>query len=107
MQKIIFSNIPSDVVWRKIIMRAEEQISRDIGMEAVILNLANSKYYGLNEVGARIWKIIEKPVSVKEICTILVDEFDVTPERCEKELLALLQEMADHQLIDLKNETHP
>jgi hypothetical protein len=34
-----------------------------------------------------------------------LEEYGVEPERCERELLALLQELADKELIEIKDET--
>ena len=44
-----------------------EQVSCELGDEAVILNLEDGAYYGLNEVAARVWKIVQEPRTVGEI----------------------------------------
>jgi len=56
-------------------------------------------YYGLDSVGARIWALLAEPRSVAELVTTIVDEFDVTPERCERDLLALLDDLAARGLV--------
>ena len=84
---------------------AKDQISRDLEGEAVILNLKSGMYCGLSEVGARVWQLLQKPASVKGIRDTLLKEYEVEPDRCERELLALLQDMADNGLIEVKGET--
>jgi hypothetical protein len=50
---------------------------------------------------------MDKPVRILDICNRLIEEYDVTPDRCENELLAILQDMADNYLVELKNGTNP
>lgn len=88
------------------IVAANNQISSDLGGEVAILNLKNGVYYGLNEVGARIWELIQKPRALNEIRDIILDEYVVEVERCERDMLELLTKMAAEGLIEVKNETN-
>jgi hypothetical protein len=56
-------------------------------------------------VGASIWKLIQEPRKVSEIRDAILKEYDVEPDRCETDLLALLQELLEKELIEVKNET--
>ena len=87
------------------IVRNLDQLSTDLGDETVILGLASGEYYSLEDVGARIWEIIQMPKTVKEIRDAIVNDYNVDPERCERDLLAVLQEMAEEGLVEIKNET--
>lgn len=86
------------------IIAAAEQISSDLGGEAVILNLKSGVYHGLNEMGARIWNLIQQPKVVKDIKQVLLEEYEVEPEVCMNDLLALLEELRSTGLIEVKNE---
>jgi hypothetical protein len=81
-----------------------EQISSDLGGEAVILNLKSGVYHGLNEMGARIWNMIQQPKVVKEVKQMLLEEYEVEPEVCIGDLLRLLDELRTAGLIEVKNE---
>jgi Coenzyme PQQ synthesis protein D (PqqD) len=100
-----FSNSECKISESSIVVAQPEQISSDLGGEAVILNLKTGVYHGLNEVGARIWTLIEEPKSVKEIIEVLLQEYDVEAEQCISDLTALLEELTAAGLIDVKNET--
>src|SRR5439155_25926548 len=90
-----------------IVVVAKEQVSCDLGGEAAILNLQNGVYYGLDPVGARIWNLIQEPKGINEIYEILLKEYNVDPDRCERDLLALLQKLAAEGLIEVRDEpTH-
>lgn len=87
------------------IVAAKEQVSSDLAGEAVILNLKSGKYYGLNAVGARIWNLIQEPRTLNDIRNVILEEYEVEPERCDRELLILLQELAAEGLIEVRDET--
>jgi predicted transcriptional regulator len=59
----------------------------------------------LGAVGARIWTLLQEPRTVGEIRDILIDEYEVELERCERDLLTLLQRLADKGLLEVRAET--
>jgi hypothetical protein len=84
-----------------IVVATQEQVSSDLAGEAVILNLKNGMYYGLDAVGARIWTLIQQPQSVAALRDTIVTEYDVEAERCERDILTLLTNLAAAQLIEV------
>ena len=88
-----------------LVVAATEQVSCDLAGEAAILNLKSGVYYGLDPVGARIWNLLQEPRTVNDIRDALLKEYGVEPERCERDLLTLLQELAAEGLIEVKGET--
>lgn len=84
------------------VVAIREQVSADLADEAAILNLKDGVYYGLNPVGARIWKLVQEPKTVHEIRKTIATEYDVEPDRCERDVLSLLQELADRGLIEIR-----
>ena len=83
------------------VVASKEQASADLGGEAAVLNLKNGIYYGLNPVGARIWDLVQTPHTVREVRDTLIDEYDVDSDRCERDLVALLQQLVEHDLVDI------
>ena len=90
-----------------IVTASKDQVSCDLAGEAAILNLKNSSYYGLDEIGARIWHLIEEPRLVSDVRDAIVDEYDVDPEECEQDVIELLQRLAAEGLVEIKGETAP
>jgi hypothetical protein len=83
---------------------AKDQVSSNLGGEVAILQISAGTYYGLDGVGARIWDLIqEKPRTVREIREVLVSEYEVEPDRCESDLIVLLQRLADEGLIEVRD----
>ena len=86
-----------------IVAASPHQVSCPLGDEAAILNMKNAIYYGLDAVGARIWDLLQKPRSVGEIRDTLLEEYDVEAERCERDLLGLLEKMRSEGLVEVRS----
>lgn len=91
------TNIPLS---RKRYLRNEQFISRRIADEFLLIPVANQLngdnwLFVLNEVGARIWELIDRDRSVQQIGQRLLEEFDTTPEQLEEDLLRLLDQLQE------------
>ncbi|NEO97792.1 MAG: lasso peptide biosynthesis PqqD family chaperone [Symploca sp. SIO2E9] len=86
------------------VVAVKEQVSSDLEGESVILNFKSGTYYGLNTVGSSIWNLIQEPKTVSEVREAILEEYEVEPEQCEREILELLQQLAAKELIEVKNE---
>jgi len=84
------------------IVAAKKQVSCDLAGQAAILNLESGLYYGLEDVGARIWDLIQEPRTVRQLRDLLTKEYDVEPERCERDLLSLLARLATAGLVEIR-----
>ena len=87
------------------VVAAGDQVSSDLGGEVAILHLKAGTYYGLDAVGARVWSLIQEPRTVREVRDVLVSEYEVALDRCESDLVTLLQRLADEGLIEVRNGT--
>lgn len=77
----------------------KDQVSCDLGGEAAILNLKNGVYYGLNPVGARVWKLVQEPRTFAELRDILLGEYEVDSTTLESDLRDVLGKLAEQGLI--------
>ncbi|MEA5598342.1 lasso peptide biosynthesis PqqD family chaperone [Rivularia sp. UHCC 0363] len=94
-----------EIAESSIVVAAPDQISSDLGGEAVILNMKTGIYHGLNEVGARVWDLIEQPKTVKEVKQVLLEEYEVEADACTNDLFSLLNNLKTAGLIKVTNET--
>jgi len=70
--------------------------------ELVVLNLQDGVYYGLDHAGVRIWQLLQKPSRVADLRNVLLNEYDVDSERCHRDLVALLSDLAARGLVEIK-----
>ena len=84
-------------------MRASpRQVSTQLGSETVILGVERGQYFSLNEVGAKIWDLIQEPHSVDAICVNLLAQYEVSPEMLEADVLAILDAMHAQGLVQVQ-----
>jgi len=76
-----------------------DAMTSSVGIETVILHFTAGTYFGLDEVGTRIWQLVQTPRSVREIRDTLLEEYDVDEERCARAVHSLLDSLAGHGLI--------
>ena len=89
----------SEVLKSSKIVVAKDNVWCDVGGEAVVLNVQSGIYYGLNSVGARVWNLIQRPTTVNTLLENLLEAYEVAPERCEGDLICLLQDLVAKNLI--------
>ena len=78
---------------------SEDVLVRALDGEAVLLDMASGKYFGLNEVGSRVWELIEKGEPVGTIRAAIVREFEVDDARAGEDLAALVTELEARGLV--------
>ena len=88
---------------QSVVTVTKDQVSCSLGDEAAILNTKKGIYYGLDPIGAQIWNLLQVPCKVGDIHQLLLNEYDVEPERCRCDLLALLEDLLRAGLIEVQS----
>jgi hypothetical protein len=83
------------------VLRSSDAIAKELDGELVLLDLQSGTYFGLNEVGSRIWELMESPVSVADINTKLLEEFEVSDEVLSADVDAFLGVLHEKKLLSL------
>jgi hypothetical protein len=86
-----------------VVVAGRDQFSCPLGDSIVLLDLKAGLYFSLDNVGARVWQLLQQPRTVAEVRQTIVDEFDVSPDRCERDLAVLLQDLAERNLIEIRD----
>ena len=81
-------------------------VTRSIAGETIIVPVSSrvgdlDAIYTLNDVGSRVWALVESPTSVEEIVAILCDEYEAPRDQIADDLVELLRELQSNGLIDL------
>ena len=79
-----------------------EVISQEVSGETVLLDLDSENYFGLDEVGTRIWQLIKETSDLQVIYNTLLKEYEVEEERLQTDLDALLGEISGLGLVTLE-----
>jgi len=79
-------------------------ITRTVGEEVVVLDLATGTYFGLDPVGARMWELMVECKALGEVCDTMLVEFDVCRDELEGDVLRLSEELAAQGLIHVSSD---
>lgn len=92
----------STISLHSVVRVSPRQVSTELGSETVILGVERGRYFGLNEVGARIWALVQEPTSVASLCDSLLSEYEVSREALESDVLEILSELHEQGLIQVQ-----
>lgn len=87
-----------------VVVRSSGFVAAEIDNEVVTLNIESGVCHGLNRVGSRIWRLLETPIKIGDICTTLLSEYKVEPDDCERQVLDLLEELRTEGLVRTADE---
>ena len=61
--------------------------------------------YTLNDVGARVWGLLETPQSLQDIVAVLSDEYDAPDDAITRDVVELLDELRAAGLVRFIDES--
>lgn len=77
----------------------DQVISREVGGETVLLDLASGVYFGIDEVGTRIWTALRDGKTLSETVDVIVSEYDVGRPQAEGDVVAFVTELEARGLV--------
>lgn len=78
---------------------SSEILTQEVGGETVILDLKTESYFGLDEVGTRIWQLLQQEKDTQNITETMLDEYDVEEKQLEKDIQNLLTKLNEAGII--------
>jgi hypothetical protein len=79
---------------------SDQVLSQEVNGETVLLDLGSDFYFGLDEVGTRIWQLLNEKKAVGEIVELLLEEYEVERETLEQDMNELLGNLLEAGLIE-------
>ena len=81
---------------------SDQALSQEVNGETVILDLKSESYFGLDEVGTRIWQLLQEHGDVQKAFDVMLGEFDVEEDQLENDMNALLDKMLENGLLHIE-----
>ncbi len=85
-----------------VITRGEGWLSAWVGEEHVMMSAETGTCISLSESGGRIWELMEHPISLKELCQNLSDEYNVDDDALQRDVVTFLDTMQKHQAVKIQ-----
>ena len=74
-------------------------VFRQLEDGAVLLNLESGVYFGLDEVGTRVWTLLLERGTPAAVCDAMIGEFEVEPAVLTGDVLRLVGELQQNGLV--------
>ncbi|WP_079505291.1 lasso peptide biosynthesis PqqD family chaperone [Mesobacillus jeotgali] len=95
--------IKEKLILNQTIVQQPGNLVSDMDGEKVMLNIQNGKYYNLGEVGGFIWELIAQPTGINSLILSIIENYEVNPSECEKEVISFCTELYLEGLIEVIN----
>jgi hypothetical protein len=79
-----------------------EVLLQEVGGESVLLDLKSESYFGLDDVGTRIWRLVEQDGDLNSVHAAILAEYDVDPIRLERDLRDLIARLVEAGLVTIE-----
>jgi len=76
---------------------------QQINNECVLLDMDSEQYYGLDDIGARMWQVLSENSETEKALTQLLTEYDIDEKTLRQDLLNLITELVNVKLISVEN----
>jgi len=83
------------------IKAVSDHVYCDMAEEAVVLNVRNGVYYGLDPIGAVIWKLVQSGTTVEQVVNAVTSEYDVDRGKCAKDMIDFFTSLESYGLIEV------
>ena len=74
---------------------------RQLSGESILLNLNNEQYFGLDDVGTRMWLSLTQSGSIEEAYQSLLGEYEVDAQELRRDLIELVQNLSTQGLVEI------
>lgn len=82
------------------VARATSVMATEVGEDAVVMmDVDLASYFGVEDVAADVWRMLDEPKSVDDLVTSLADTYDVDPQVCREETTSFVESLLDAGLV--------
>ncbi len=78
---------------------SDEVVSQEIDGETVLLDMQGEEYFGLNEVGTRVWQLLQQPSTIDILFSTMIKEYAVNEKELRGDLNDIIQQLLSAGLI--------
>ena len=90
------------VALTSLVSRNDAIVFTDLDDIIVMMDVDEGQYYELDQIGARIWTLLETGRSAADLCDALSAEFDVDPDTCRRDTLEFLQTACTMRIVHIQ-----
>lgn len=88
--------------WPRRVSISDAVIFQEIDGECVLLNMANEQYYGLDDVGTRIWRLLSEHGKPAVVLEQLRDYYRIDEGALQRDLKTFMAELQAEGLVEFE-----
>lgn len=79
----------------------ETIFAQEIEGEVVLLDMGSENYFGLDVIGSEIWNLLKEGKTLQEIYDILLERYEVMPEKLKEDLEEFVSKLLESGLVSI------
>ena len=87
----------------RVFQRAKGLLAAEAGEELLMMSVDRGRYFNLNSVGARIWALLEQPMTLHALVAALTHEYEVSTQVAHQEVETFLEVLLDRGLVTISD----
>ncbi|MEM9472963.1 MAG: PqqD family protein [Pseudomonadota bacterium] len=92
-----------DIKPDSVLIRTSQLPAAELGPDdTVLLDAERGVYYGLEGPAHQIWEKLSEEITLDDICTSLIEEYDVERGQCEADTRDFLAELIENGLVKIR-----
>ena len=93
--------IPLDI--SATVVPSPDVLVQELDGEAVLLNLESERYFGLDDVGTRVWQHLREHRRLARVCEEMQREYDVDEATVREDVLRLVDELIEAGIVTVEH----
>jgi len=82
------------------VRKAASHLAIEVDGEVMLMSESQGRYFGLDGIGSDIWKRLETPQTLAELCDSLAGDYTVEREIIERDVKSLLVTLQGYGLVE-------
>lgn len=79
----------------------EKVMFRELEGESVLLNIDTDMYFGLDDVGTRMWLALTQSESIQAAYETLLEEYDIETDLLRRDLTDIVEKLVEKGLLEV------
>lgn len=84
-----------------VIVRSASTLGAELDGVIILMSIENGEYYKLSETSIAVWTLIEKPISISDLCKILTSRYDVEESQVQSDVQEFINYLQELKLVAL------
>lgn len=85
-----------------VVTSSADLLCTEVEGEFVMMDMTAGLYFNLDPIGSDIWRQLQEPIEVTQLCHSLQERYEAPAEVIERDVLTLLRRLQEKNLIDVR-----